>query len=153
MTPFRGATFACLADEDLEAVAATAEPGADPAQVVVVDGSNAVHAVAVSGRDHARARAPEARARLLEIVRAAFPGARAIVVFDDRRPSPGAPDGGLEIVHAPDADEWIVARAGSGGDVALVVTSDRALTGRLAELGIATERPRAALGRGRTEAA
>jgi hypothetical protein len=149
MEPFRGANFSCLQEEDLDAVAA-AVGGEAGRRHVIVDGSNAVHAVAVDGRDHANARTLRARGRLLEIVADALAGRRVTVVFDGR--DDGSSASGLDVVHAPDGDEWIIDSIAEAADPAMitVVTSDRELTRRVAELGAMSERPRSALGRSRT---
>jgi predicted RNA-binding protein with PIN domain len=150
MEPFQGATFSCSQDEDLDAVAATL--GDDIGQpLVIVDGSNAVHAVAVTGRDHANARGPGARARLLEIVEAALPGRAVVVVFDDAREGTANSFASIDVEYALNADEWIVDRVSDASrpDSVTVITSDRELTRRVVELGARAERPRAALEAGR----
>ena len=146
MEPVRGATFSCLHEEDLDAVAATLGQEAGRPRVIV-DGSNAVHAVAVEGREHAHAREPEMRTRLLEIVETALGNRDVVVVFDDAGLVAGESGAELEVVHAPDADEWIVAEVAGASDAGnvTVVTSDRELSRRVSELGATTERPRTAL--------
>lgn len=151
MEPFRGATFSCLQEEDLDTIRATVGHEIDPS-LVIVDGSNAVHAVAVRGRDHANARGTRARGRLLEIVASTLSAVEVVVVFDDPGPVPGGSEHAIEVVHAVDADEWILARIAEAGSPhrVTVITSDRDLSRRVEVLGAVTERPREALAADRT---
>jgi hypothetical protein len=70
-----------------------------------------------------------------------------IVVFDHRTgpPPPAEQDSPwLRVVHAPSADEWIVAWLGRAGDAAhgaCVVTADRDLAARARGAGATTEAP------------
>jgi hypothetical protein len=112
---------------------------------VVVDGSNAIHALVLSGGQHAGARDPEHRNRLLELI-AAQAGEDWTVTFDDDRPAPAPRFGPLAIVHTPDADEWIVRAVERAPGTPIVVTSDRVLTERVRALGARVERPRAFIG-------
>ena len=117
-------------------------------EIVIVDGFNVLHAAVLRGRDRAGWRGAEARSRLLDALDAApLPeGAEVLVVFDDRTSSPEGGPGPL-IVHAPDADEWIVARV--AGDERperiLVATADKALGDRARARGARLVRPHALL--------
>ncbi len=97
------------------------------------------------------ARARAARARLLTAVAAARPPARGdvIVVFDDPSPPPVAGGEGPVVVHAPDADAWIVARvqADSRPERITVATADRPLGDRARTAGATVVGPRTLLGR------
>lgn len=114
---------------------------------VIVDGSNAIHAIALSGSEHAQARSPEARARFVEIVASAIGVTGVVVTFDDRSHAPPPSENRPEVVHVPDADEWIVAtvRRDPARNEVIVVTSDRALSARVDALGARVRRPRETL--------
>jgi predicted RNA-binding protein with PIN domain len=117
-------------------------------EIVVVDGFNVLHAAVLRGRDRAGWRGAEARERLLDAVRAAAvpDGAEVVVVFDDRSPAP-EPGPGPTVVHAPDADEWIVARVAEDPrpQRILVATADRSLGDRARARGARLIRPHALL--------
>jgi predicted RNA-binding protein with PIN domain len=122
-------------------------------EVLIVDGFNVLHAAVLRGRDRAGWRGAEARARLMDALRdAPLPrGAEVLVVFDDRAPAPDR-DTGPEVVHAPDADEWIVARVAADPrpERILVATADRSLGDRARARGARLVRPHSLLA-GRTE--
>jgi hypothetical protein len=103
---------------------------------VLVDGHNALFALRLRGGDHAALRRALAL-RVAEVDR------KATVFFDAKRAPPGArvqgSEGGARVVYCRgrDADEEILDRvrgAARPGSV-LVVTDDRELRGRAAQLG------------------
>jgi len=101
-----------------------------------VDGHNAIHALRITGADHAALRRELLR-RVAEI------DPEATVFFDAKNAPPDAPatarEGGLRVVYCRrrEADEEMIERV-RGSDVPggiLVVTNDREVRGRAAQLG------------------
>ena len=106
----------------------------------LIDGHNALHVLRIRGEDHAAQ-----RQELLRRVRALAPG--ATVYFDARgrtgpRPPRRCTEGGLRVVYCSDreADEAIIeaVRNTASPQDLLVVTDDREVMGRAAQLGAKT---------------
>jgi predicted RNA-binding protein with PIN domain len=126
------------------------DPGpADEPHTWLVDGFNLMHAAVLRGRDRRDWWGPEARERVLALVRRleAPPEAEVVVVFDGRRPAgePESPEARPQVVFAASADEWLiraVRQAPDPGRVA-VVTADRQLADRARHRGARVIGPRA----------
>src|SRR5205085_9558556 len=103
-----------------------------------------LHAVLLEGRDRARWWSTENQARVVEAVARLASGVEPLevwIVFDQRR-APGEAGSdessgpvlheGMEVHHAPDADDFIVARCGEllGRREVVVVSADRSLRDR-----------------------
>ena len=106
----------------------------------LIDGFNFLHAVVLKGRDRSRWWSLENQRAVRDWV-ALRPvmGARTWIVFDQREPQPnespvieGAPPGGPEVRHAPDADAYILAccQELQGTSEVVVVSADRSLVDR-----------------------
>lgn len=107
-------------------------PADDPRPLWLVDGFNLLHVGVLRGRAEGSWWGPEGRRRVLERA-AAFRGdaEAVVVVFDGPRPAePGPPP--LQVVFAPSADDWLLARIREAADPARlrVVTADRRLAAR-----------------------
>jgi predicted RNA-binding protein with PIN domain len=125
----------------------------EPRSLLIVDGFNVLHAAVLRGRARRGWRGPEARGRLLTAVASAVAPSHGdvLVVFDDASPAPAHGGPGPMVVHAPDADEWIVARVRSDPTPAriTVATADRPLGDRARTAGATILGPHALLGRSR----
>jgi predicted RNA-binding protein with PIN domain len=107
----------------------------------LIDGYNFLHAVVLKGRERAAWWSPENQARAVARVAGLVSGegVETWVVFDRRGPADaeaGAafvePEEGLQVHHAPDADDYIVAwcaELSALRDV-IVVSADRSLVDR-----------------------
>ncbi len=109
----------------------------------LLDGYNLLHACVLTGRDRAGWWLPEGQARVLAWVDAFAAEHCVVVVFDS---GDGAPQVDVAPYHAevrfvPDADEELVRAAREMGDVAWVVSADRALRDRVKHVGARTMRP------------
>jgi predicted RNA-binding protein with PIN domain len=126
-----------------------------PPRVWLVDGFNVLHAGVLVGRDRSGWWSEAGRGRLLaRAARFDDPEAEIWVVFDGRvpvRPDAPLPSGrtGLQVVFAPSADDWLLARVRSAEEPArlAVVTADRRLAARAAHRGARVISPRAFLAR------
>ena len=120
----------------------------------LVDGYNFLHAVVLKGRERAAWWSPENQARVVSSIVALLAdereGAETWVVFDRRGtaeavevdaagkagslggPSNAEVHGGLEVHHAPDADDYIVTRCAelTSRREVVVVSADRSLVDR-----------------------
>jgi predicted RNA-binding protein with PIN domain len=107
----------------------------------LIDGYNFLHAVVLKGRERAAWWSPENQARTVACVAGLVSGegVETWVVFDRRGPAPpgAAPaivpaEGGLQVHHAPDADDYIVTWCAelSGSRAVIVVSADRSLVDR-----------------------
>ena len=113
----------------------------------LIDGYNFLHAVVLKGRERARWWSVENQARAVSWVAGlmAGEGAETWVVFDRRGPVEGEGEagslgglsnsqgpGGVEVHHAPDADDYIVTRCAalSSRREVIVVSADRSLVDR-----------------------
>lgn len=117
----------------------------------LVDGYNFLHAVVLKGRERATWWSPESQARAVScILPLVGEGAEAWVVFDRRGPaeasgidvageagslggsSTAEAHGGLQVHHAPDADDYIVTRCAelASRREVVVVSADRSLVDR-----------------------
>lgn len=108
----------------------------------LIDGFNFLHAVVLKGKDRSGWWSPPQQRRVIDWVLASRAGElplEAWIVFDRRGGAPGdssvtePPEGGgVRIFHAPDADEFIVARAAelAGSREVIVVSADRSLLDR-----------------------
>ena len=115
-------------------------PDLPTAEEWLIDGFNVLHVGVLGGEPRTEWWRSAQRERLLERVRCFEPaGARVIVVFDGRHPPAPAEDGTdrVEVVFAPSADEWLVARVRDAQDPAglAVVTADRRLSSRVERRG------------------
>lgn len=117
----------------------SAPVASEPAPLYLVDGFNFLHAVVLRGRDRGGWWRPEMQRSAVEWVASLPVAASADVwVIFDRRGS-GSSDEGLgllrsavEIRHAPDADEYILALCEElrGRRPVVVVSADRSLVDR-----------------------
>jgi predicted RNA-binding protein with PIN domain len=105
--------------------------------LILIDGYNFLHAVVLKGQSRAEWWSAQSQAKVIDWLLRHGGGepAELWVVFDQRGSSPGATapsEGPLRVLHAPDADAFIVARA---AELALthevvVVSADRSLCDR-----------------------
>jgi predicted RNA-binding protein with PIN domain len=123
------------------------------AELWLVDGYNALHAVLLGGGQSEARRQDwwrsEHRERLVERV-ARFRDAAACirVVFDGSTPAPDAgPDPRVDVVFAPSADAWLVrtVRGHETPDRIAVVTGDRQVADRCRHAGAMVVGPRSFL--------
>ena len=142
---------------------ASGEEPSNPS-IWLVDGFNVLHAGILRGRDRGRWWQASERHRLLELARRFDdPEAQVWVVFDGPHPpeepeeaeaSGGPPEEGeasgqpskerVQVVFAPSADEWLLARlrAAPAPERTVVVTRDRRLADRCRHRGARVASPR-----------
>lgn len=125
--------------------------GEEPA-IWLVDGFNVLHAGLLRGRDRGRWWQGSERRRLVELAeRFDDPAAQVWVVFDGGHPEAAADEGGtrVEVVFAPSADDWLLARVRQTETPAraVVVTRDRQLADRARHRGARIATPREFLAR------
>jgi predicted RNA-binding protein with PIN domain len=111
----------------------------------LIDGYNFLHAVVLKGRERAAWWSPENQARAVSCIAALVAGeaVETWVVFDRRGPAQAEAgsvlgpafveaEGGLQLHHAPDADDYIVSRCAelSALREVIVVSADRSLVDR-----------------------
>ncbi len=126
---------------------------AEDARVWLVDGFNVLHAGLLHGRDRGPWWRARDRERLLERARGFDdPDAELWVVFDGGHPAPPAEDGAtppVNLVFAPSADDWLLARVRAAPDPSrvAVVTRDRRLADRARHRGARVVSPRDFLAR------
>jgi predicted RNA-binding protein with PIN domain len=124
------------------------------ASIWLVDGFNVLHAGLLRGRDRGRWWQASERHRLVELARRFDdPEAQVWVVFDGPHP-PEEPEEAeasgepgkqrVQVVFAPTADEWLLARlrAAPSPDRIVVVTRDRRLADRCRHRGARVASPR-----------
>lgn len=106
-------------------------------QTWLVDGFNVLNVALLRGEERDDFWGPDARGRLLELVRGFPDAANVVVVFDGGRPAPRedpavAATGDAHFVFAPDADEWLLRALRESAEPGLVavVTADRRLAAR-----------------------
>lgn len=118
-------------------------------RLLLVDGFNVLHAAVLRGRDRAGWRGQAARARLIDALAGApLPtSAELVVVFDDPRPPREGGPSTATVVHAPDADAWMLERIRSDEhpEEILIATADRPLGDRARHAGARVIGPRALL--------
>jgi hypothetical protein len=110
----------------------TTSPPGEEEPLWLVDGFNLLHVGVLRGRAEGSWWGPEGRRLVLERA-ASFRGAAeaVVVVFDGPHPTePGRPP--LQVVFAPSADDWLLARVREAADPGRlrVVTADRRLAAR-----------------------
>ena len=112
-----------------------------PVDVWLVDGFNVLHAVVLGGEPRGRFWERGSRDRLVDrLAQRRDVSVEIVLVFDGKHPVEGDeahPAPGLELVFAPSADDWIVARvrASDSADRVGVVTRDRQVGGRCRHAG------------------
>ena len=126
-------------------------PGDEPS-IWLVDGFNVLHAGLLRGRDRGRWWQASERHRLVELARRFDdPEAQVWVVFDGAHPPPEEAEGSAEeakervqVIFAPSADEWLLARLreAPSPDRVVVVTRDRRLADRSRHRGARVVAPR-----------
>jgi hypothetical protein len=126
-------------------VPARSEPRPRATSEWLIDGFNVLQVGLLGGRDRSDWWSAPRRSQLLSHVAAFEPGEATIwVVFDGARPRPeSGREAGAQVVFAPSADDWLVARVRGAEDPSrlAVVTADRRLAARVRHLGARVAAP------------